>query len=843
MHCVALLRCATLQLPPLGSVHRWPEIHVHRIVRAPLLATVLCVFAAAALTVGACRSEPRAAHDAGSTRTRRAFASIARAELVARAREVVRGTEARVAALAGRSPPRAAVVDAGVGRSGVAAGGVAAVVPVEVEDDEPLGALAPRDTEDVDPPPDALLDEVPASGAPLTRMGAPTRNRQGDRPHEGAQIPVFEAGRSSATLTHADAEARGLVIVDLRDVWVPFLLSPDAALGEQGQQPYVDTYRALAAQQFGEGEEFDRARSDRFLELYGITPTFAVLAARLADDERHTCHAAIDDAPLAAFDRALAPFGDAEGRARQAQQYRQLLAQLTRAEASFAAAQADAGTATAPATATATGTATVPATATATAMGTAPETATALALREPASLVSLRGRVAELRSKVGPVLAIQAHLRCEALLSARAVEGVYEPYTVAALGAYQRLHMVPSRSGFLDAATRAVLLEDSRELDFRAVLRALRERVVDATGLIEDGSAGASWGTVLGRTLDPVDFRAFADEPALENAAPDRISPATEAAARALGWTSFDATRAFFDAREQSAATLLVALRLPPAPSYHLPHMQLRAEIDRGDIWYDYPYTGTGRRIAQPVTRRARLVLYAQDGDRELALVRWPTTVGGWEAEQLPGGRVGLKYKNSDVGPRVWRDLIASPAWLPPPTTPDDDLIRRDTLRGWRVKRDAFGPGFASAYGLVMLVQHVVIEPRREGEVTRYFDRGIRTHGSASYSSILRGTSHGCHRLFNHLAIRLGGFLLAHRDHVRHGPEPVRYQRDFRAQGRGFSLRIDSRGVRTELVPPVAIRVLPGNVRGRVQTAPNGVRPLPSALVARARAAAGLVDE
>lgn len=629
-----------------------------------------------------------------------------------------------------------------------------------------------------------------------------------------AQVTIFDAGRAAGTVTREQAEARGLVVIDLRDAWVPRLFSVDAALGPRGEQPYAETYRALAAQQFGDDEAFDRARSDRFLELYGIAPTFGLLGARLADEARHACHDAVDDASLQTVERVMVPFGDLAARTRDAQLHRRLAAWLSRAQADAAAARAVAEP------------------------GAAQE-----ATREPASLRSLRRRFAAVHDKVAPVLAVQAHLRCEHLLSSRAADGVYDAYTALALGAYQRLHMVPSRSGFLDASTRALLLEDSRELDFRAVLRALRERVVDATALIEDGSAGASWGTVLGRTLDPQDFRAFGDEPPLAHAAPDLVSAMTEAAARALGWTTFDAPRSFFMTHGTTASSLVVALRLPAPPTYHRPHMELRAEIDRGDVWYDYPFTPEGQRIAQPVTRRPSLVLYARDGDLERALVRWPTTIGGWETEQLTGGQVGLRYKNSDVGPRVWRDLIASPAWLPPPSTPDADLVRRDPLRGWRVKRDAFGPGFASAYGLVMLVQHVVLDPLEVGGPVRYVDRGIRTHGSAAYPSILRGTSHGCHRLFNHLALRLGGFLLAHREHVRIGPEPVRYERRFRAHGRAFVLRIDSRGVRTELVPPVPVRVLEGHVLGHAQAPPIGLRPLPSALVARVRAATPDVDE
>ena len=54
----------------------------------------------------------------------------------------------------------------------------------------------------------------------------------------------------------------------------------------------------------------------------------------------------------------------------------------------------------------------------------------------------------------------------------------------------------------------------------------------------------------------------------------------------------------------------------------------------------------------------------------------------------------------------------------------------------------------------------------------------MRAHGSVSYGSILRGTSHGCHRLYNHLAVRLTGFLVRHRAHIRRGSIPARYLRD-----------------------------------------------------------------
>src|SRR6185436_14887954 len=205
------------------------------------------------------------------------------------------------------------------------------------------------------------------------------------------------------------------------------------------------------------------------------------------------------------------------------------------------------------------------------------------------------------------------------------------------------------------------------ELDFHALLRALRERVVDATGLVEDGSAGNAWGTVLGRDLDANEMHGLAaHQPPLPNAAPDLISPATEAAARALDWTTPAAAHDYFahvaaaDRRE-----LHVAVALPDAPSWHSAEMDLRAEIDRNDVWYDYPYGGCGQAHTQRVERRPTLVVYARDGDHEVALIRWPTTIGGWKPERTSTGRVAMRYKGSEPGQRVWRQLVATPTWMP----------------------------------------------------------------------------------------------------------------------------------------------------------------------------------
>ncbi|MEM6959178.1 MAG: hypothetical protein AAF645_26080, partial [Myxococcota bacterium] len=109
----------------------------------------------------------------------------------------------------------------------------------------------------------------------------------------------------------------------------------------------------------------------------------------------------------------------------------------------------------------------------------------------------------------------------------------------------------------------------------------------------------------------------------------------------------------------------------------------------------------------------------------------------------------------------------------------------------------------------------------------RFFDQGIRVHGSVSYRSMTTGTSHGCHRLFNHLAVRLASFVLRHRTFVRHGQVTVRYRRKVR----GHDFRIRSRGYRYELTPPVPVHVLEGRLRGGTRAPISGFRPLREALV------------
>ena len=401
----------------------------------------------------------------------------------------------------------------------------------------------------------------------------------------------------------------------------------------------------------------------------------------------------------------------------------------------------------------------------------------------------------EAPASAAAVRTAQAHLTCDGLFLAPPVPGTDTWQTSDAIARFQRGAMILP-TGVLDEPTRDALAEDSRERDFVTVLRVLRERVIAATGLLEDGTAGGGEGTVLGRELEPEATWRVRGYAPLPDAAPDLVSAATEAAARALGWTDPDATRASLDALLGSGRrSLPVALPLPAPPPYHGPAMELEIVIDRGDVWY--------RRSAPATARRPALVVYARDGERRIALVRWPTTIGGWQPQQVAGELV-TGWKESPPGARVWRDLLVGPRWLPADTIPDRELVR-STDHGTVLAREQFGPSYRAAFGLLAFVH---LRPTAGGG---FEDESIRTQATGNLASLGRGVSHGCHRLLGLYAIRLADFLLAHHDHVVRGDEPTSYHRIVR-HGGAFPIAIDTLGYRIELVPPIPVEVLRGRI-------------------------------
>ena len=576
-------------------------------------------------------------------------------------------------------------------------------------------------------------------------------------------VVVIGDGKDRGPICEADVPA-DLTIVDLRDAWTPRLFAPEPG----GSAPaFRATYLAIAAERGPDGRQLPP--SSALAELYGIVPSFAIVRERVAQRARYACHAQIDSAPIAKLAR---PYGEEHaGLVRYTIQQRKQLGEILervrvqRNLADFASLASD---------------------------------------RELGDIYERWHGADELYAGI---VAAQRHLVCEGYLASKDADGTFSWAMGIGLELFQRRNfLIPN--GRLDPETRAALATDPRELDFRMALRVLRERVVDATGLIEDGSAGTGPRPIVGRILDPEAMRKpRGHDRALPNAAPDLIGAATEAAVVDLGWTTAPQVAVFL-ARHPGG--MRVAIALPPVPAYHSSHMALSAEIDRGDVWYDEVFTP---RVAW---RRPALTLFVQDGAVKRPLIRWSTTIGGWSDVNV-GGEIVKRWKESDVGPRVWRDLYAAPTWLPPDTTPDEQLVTWLGPRHYELKRSVIGPGPMSAFGMMLLPHLRVVT---SGGRTQYVDNGIGTHGSAVVTSILNGTSHCCHRLYNQLAVRLGSFLLRSRNHVVKGQAPEHFRRTIHAGGT-FTAKIETRGFLYELVPPVPIEVLPGTIRSERKVPPT----------------------
>jgi len=569
-------------------------------------------------------------------------------------------------------------------------------------------------------------------------------------------VPIWRDGRHEGDVCRADAGARGLTVIELEDSWLPPVLAPDA----DGDGPsYRATYLALAQERFADaGIDGELATRDRYLELFGIEPTFSVVAARLADDLRHRCHEAVDGSALLAMPGRI--IEETRGVA---------TARIARVSNLRAELEHDRGR-------------------------KKLEDLDALAATDPYYRRQVDRLIVE-ETYLAAVQAAQVHLICDALPTSPPIDRAYTWQTRNAVEAFQRGAMILP-TGALDVLTVDAMVLDSRERDFRTALRVLRARVIAATGLLEDGTAGAGNGRVLDRALEPEPTWRVRGHDPLDGAAPDLISPATEATARALGWRDSASTLAFLVERRSGA----VAVALPPLPPYHAATMALSVEIVRGDVWYDRPAQW------RDAARRPALIVYATDAERRIPLARWPTTIGGWQDQKIDDD-IEKVWKDSPVGHRIWRDLYVGPSWLPPMTTPDRELVRAGD-HGYVLAREQLGPSYRAAFGFVAFVH--LVEERARGQIT-FEDQGIRTHGTGNLASLARGVSHGCHRLLGFHAVRLASFVLAHQDHVRRGDQPTFYRRVVEYRGR-FPVAIDSLGYRIELVSPIPVDVLPGRI-------------------------------
>lgn len=584
-------------------------------------------------------------------------------------------------------------------------------------------------------------------------------------------VPLWEGGATHGDVDAATARENGYVVVDLGEAWTPYLFTERSTEEEPVvSNAYRPTYLALARGDFPDDHHGDRARDDQYLELFGIPPTLGLLRERMRHTRDLECAASLDLEPLRTFDGFVSYEGRGEART-AARNWRS----LSRAVAEWMEGQHV-------------------------------ETPEAI---DPERLSDRDARrladYLRVRPEALAIAAAQSRLECEGYYAG--VPGGDEHEVAAldwatheALAAFERRHRIYGW-GYLGRDTLEMLRRAPLEGETEALVRVLTERAMHALGAIEDGSAEGSY-----RGSDGAEH----ELPNIEGQLRTNVI-------EAFGLETPGSALAFLDALGDlpTDGSLAVAIRAPELPEYYSANMDLRVEIDRGDVWYEFPYGETGEERVQGIERRPRLSIFVEWEGQRIRLARFGTTIGGWRSELIEG-RLWWRYKNSPPGPVVWRQIVASPVWLPPESTPPRDLLRRTGRRGdeaWAPNYHETGPSYASAYGLVA-AYHTPVRFREDGTMRFAGDEGIRTHGSVDYNSIMRRHSHGCHRLHNHIAVRLMSFVLAHRAHTRVGQQVLGFRRDLEMDGHTYNLAIDSGGYVFELAEPLRVDVLEGRIRG-----------------------------
>jgi hypothetical protein len=594
-------------------------------------------------------------------------------------------------------------------------------------------------------------------------------------------VALWTHGHTERQVDAATSGEHGLLILDLGEDWTTYLFSEGVdAEGKPSSSAYRATYLALARGEYPEDLHGARAKEDKYLELYGILPTLQLVRARMHATAGLKCTKALDYEPLQSF-TGLATYTNPQDARKQ--------------DTTYLAAQAR---------------------------------ALSLMMQQHVSTLeeldttNLPKRdqdgVATYKQMTPARLAIQAmqlRMSCEGYFAGKGkyIAGVMDWPTHEALAEFERRHRVFSW-GFIGKDSLVPLRETPLEADRESVLRVLTERAIHAAGVIEDGSTS---------TLDNGLARTFTGADGQAHAIPNLAAALRDALIEAFGLQTPESTLAWLDSLGDMPpdAPRYIALEMVPLPEYYGPEMELTLDYDRGDVWYDFPYDDKGKEVPQPVSRRPLVTVSTLYNGVKLPLAQFGTTIGGWRAELIKGVTM-WKYKGSPVGPRAWQEIVAAPVWMPPDGTPPEALLTRNRERKlpsdpeYLVNYHETGPSYASAYGLVA-AYHRTYARTANGRIYLGTDEGIRTHGSVDYMSIMRRHSHGCHRLHNHIALRLMSFVLAHRPHDRLGPDPMAFRRSLVYKDQTYLLDLKTGGYVFKLKTPLLVNVEEGRLRGQVK--------------------------
>jgi hypothetical protein len=298
---------------------------------------------------------------------------------------------------------------------------------------------------------------TPEIGAGGTRAGAPSANAPAPDETRSSSVLAVVGGQER-WMSAQEALDAGYTILDLSDEWTPYIFAPQT--GPEGQ-PLENRYRrifiGLANDKLDEDGEPLPAGEKNYLELYGIFPSLSVLRERFVNDEQHPCHDQESADALEAVETVsyVAPAEIAKDQRRIAKIREEL-------EAARRAAKV--------------------------------ATLEELVAKQPAMAAKMK--LVERRAAEKPAMAaVERRLSCEGFLAANGAKkgapkhtvGVYDDVMRQAVRRFQQKHMIYEQN-YLRRLTVEALARPLLDNDYDSLKRALRERVVAATAVLEDGS-------------------------------------------------------------------------------------------------------------------------------------------------------------------------------------------------------------------------------------------------------------------------------------------------------------------------------------------------------------------
>ena len=359
---------------------------------------------------------------------------------------------------------------------------------------------------------------------------------------------------------------------------------------------------------------------------------------------------------------------------------------------------------------------------------------------------------------------------------AKHAAGRYDTVMRKAVVDFQQKHTLIEQAD-LKRSTLEALARPLLENDFAALQRVLAERAAHAGGIIEDGSIPPTDDAIPAATAVATRSRIWS---APRRPRCSRALDIADARGRGGVLSPAHAGRPALAARRRALSAAARVLRRPGSP------MELAAEIDRGDVWYDFPFDAARRAPAaaaralpvvhavREVARRAGAAGELADHRRRLAL-----RAGVGRPGVLSLQRVGRRAARLAAHRR--RAGLDPAAGVAARLDGEGEKGQRRVREGDQLRRDRprLSVGLRAGGG----------DPRADaqGRVGHtYFDNGIRTHGSFDYTSLRGRFSHGCHRLYNNQAVRMFSFVLGAPPRQDAGLDRARFSPDLLVEGRGL---------------------------------------------------------